>query len=1447
MTRLGVWAAIAACWIAGSFLGMAGVALRTEVGRELVSRTAVGLLNDRINGRLTMGELDGSFIDGLEIHDIVLRGPNDETVIALDRLQLRYRLADLLSRRIVLGQLILERPRVNLTQSRPGAPFTLGEVFASDSGGGGGSTFLIAFNDVQIRDGSLLIRTPADSMDPGVVEGEVGAESYLRLRRIEGITAEFDYLRVSSPRPEDRGLLANISRLGASVSDPAVSVANLAGRARLVGDSLEVDLSELHLAETRARARGALVFRGGLSLDLDVEVDPIVTDELRALIPELPAGLRGSANVRVNGSPDGVLRTDARELDLAGIGGGGDVRGRLGILLRPGGNWAFRDTDLDLRTFDLEYVRGFLDTLPVAGRLTGNVKAVGPKERLAVEIDVVLRDSLVEGWPESQIRGAGDLRLDEGLVFDGFRLRNTRLDLATVRRMLPSIQLLGSMLASGTLNGPWNEMRFNGTLRHRHAPGPESLVRGTMRVDATGDPVGVWADVFLDSLRFEGLRSSYPAIIVGGSFAGRVLLSGYMDSLQMDARLAGPAGRIAIDGAVLLYGGDLGAHDVVLGADQVNLERLHPKLPPTAVNGDIRLAGVNRPATPPRWTASVALSRSLLRDVPLDSVLGRVVLGDTLLRVDTLDVWTEGMYADAHGAIGLEAPHRGVLVARANADSIGVFEPLMAALLGQPDSALAALPPSGAVAIAMELRGALDAYELEAQFEARDMRRADIYVSRLSGNVRWRSPFVNAVLDANLDSLRMGGLSFSGLEARVRGHADSMGWFARARFGSIGSWIAGGQLLVDTAGYMVPLDSMAFLLPTGAWFLDSAATVAASDSGIDFGDLTLRSATGAARVSLDGRLPLRGPASLQGTFEAVSLGDVAMLLQRFSGELDGELSGRLRLGGIARAPTIEATASLRDGVFQTLRIPFLDGEIDYRDQHLSGAFALWRRGERFVEVDVQLPIDLALTAVERRQLPGELTVRAVADSMPLSFVEAVVPVIRRSSGTATADVAIRGSWEEPELAGRVTIRDGATSFPALGVRHERLNGTLVLTGETIRIEEFSLRSGRGTAQVSGTVTLEELTSPRLDLRISARDFHAVNLRDFLNLNATGELELTGPPLGAVVTGSGTATRGEFYFADLITKQVINLEDTLFASFVDTTLIREQRLGTAFTRRFLDSLRVQNLSVSMGNDVWLRSSEANIQLAGNLTVNKARNEYRMTGTLVAQRGTYRLPLGPVTREFTVTRGEVRYFGTTDLDADVDIDAQHVVRTARGEDVTVFVHIGGTVYDPRLTLSSDFRPALSEPEIINYLLFGAPSLQALTTDTRGQNSGIGDQAVSQLAGVLSGQLEYALISDLGVPLDYVQIRPGDIGRGLSGTEIAIGKQFTLLGTTAFLTASPRICPRQAFSAANVGASLEFRLTRHWLFAASADPLRGCDGLATSNLTYQFGLDLLWEKSY
>jgi len=249
------------------------------------------------------------------------------------------------------------------------------------------------------------------------------------------------------------------------------------------------------------------------------------------------------------------------------------------------------------------------------------------------------------------------------------------------------------------------------------------------------------------------------------------------------------------------------------------------------------------------------------------------------------------------------------------------------------------------------------------------------------------------------------------------------------------------------------------------------------------------------------------------------------------------------------------------------------------------------------------------------------------------------------------------------------------------------------------------------------------------------------------------------------------------------------------------------------------------------------------------VSKRADEYLLWGTVRALRGTYALTLAPgVTREFAVREGTIRFFGSPRTDAELDIVVEHVVKTTRGDDVTIIAGLSGTMEQPVMTLRSDAQPPLSESEIISYLLFGAPTVQAFLGEGSSERRSLFEQSVDRFVGVLSGQIERAVVDQLGLPLDYFRIKPGEVQSGLQGTELLIGKQIELFGQPAFLRASPRLCPReQLLSLERVGVSLEYRFAAPWGASVSVDPLEVCGttGRAPITVPYQLGVDLFWEK--
>lgn len=1416
-------------------MGAASAAFRTAAGREVVVRWALETINRKLNGSVTVGAVGGSWIEGLEIRDFVVRDLEGEILARFPRLQLRYRLVDLLGGRLVFGQLTLDHPELRLMEDSAGR-LNLERVLGLGRGGEGPAP-LIAFRDVRLRSGRISIRTGS---------GGAGSE-----RTIEDLTATFPYVRLSSPLLAEKSVRFEVEDLQARVSDPSLEVRGLEGGVDFWGDSLTLDLDRLELRRSEARVKGSIRWPDGPWLyNLEIASSRFAPADLQWLVSWFPEGLTGNVRAAVHSRDPEVLEVHLERLALRSGRPGEGLAGQLDLVVGPGEEWALRDADLRFSDFSLEYLRSMFDTLPLAGRLDGTLQASGPKDRLLVQLDWVFRDSLVPGWPESHLRGGGMVSLadPEGFAFDGFALRRGVFDWETVNRIVP-LGFRGTLEAAGTLDGPWRQFQFSGTLRQRDDPYPPSTVRGVLRVDSRRDTVGIWADWAVDSLSLPGLQTSYSWLDLDGSFAGDLKLSGYLDSLELSADLAGPAGRIRARGSLVALAPPWGAHEIEVEFSRLDLGTLRSSLPQSQLNGRIRASARWDSLGPLRGQMTLLLDSSRVAGTPIDSGSGLLEVSDSVLLVDSVSLWAPGFALSGKGSLGLAENREGSTVLRGRSDSLATFWPLASWLWGGGQSVPDTLP-AGAADLRVEIRGSTRRWLASAELELRAVSWGPLKVSRAQARAQWKRGAVDTVaLELEADSLDWGRWSLSLLAARLSGGLDSLGWFARSRVGRDVSGIAGGVWLRQGNRIALKVDSLALLLPSEVWFLEDGARVVGGDSSLDFGAIRLVSASGRRRVELAGRLPGQGRGRLTLRTEALPVGDLWALLRHDPGEVGGEISGTLQLEGTASAPEIEGAVALSDLVFRGFSARYLDGRLQYGERRLTGSFGLWRSGQRIVEISLELPLELALRPVPERRLPGRLSARVTAEGVDLSFLEAMIPHTRNTSGRLFADFGIAGSWTHPELTGSIAVSDGAVTLPALGVRYERLDGRLTLSGDTIRIDTLSLRSGEGFAVISGYVRLEELTRPVLSLRMRGNNFHTMEVRDFLSFTASGDFRLEGPVLGARLTGSGVVDRGVLYFKDLITKEVINLEDPRYADLIDTSLIRRQRLGAEFEIRFLDSLRIDSLILEMGQDVWMRSSEANVQLTGRLAVNKVRDRYRLEGTLETPRGTYRLPLTTfVTREFTVTRGQLQYFGTPDLNAALDIEARHVVRRPR-ENINITVHIGGTLYSPRLSFTSDVHPPISEAEIMSYLIFGTSSFQALAQSGQGgRNAELINTALSRLAGAISGQFEQA-IANFGLPLDYFQIRPSEVGvAGLSGTEVAVGMQRSLFGVPTFLTLSPRICPQASDIPVGLGFSAEGRLSRHWLLALSRDAVGPCAALGASDqIRYQLGLDLFWERTY
>lgn len=1470
------------CGALATVVGVIAALFFTNPGRHLLLRVVRDQSSSFLRGSLEIGAVRGSWLRGFVLERVVIRDTAGVLLINAPIIQARYDLGNLLGGRFVINSLRIEGAEIQVVKHRAGPGrddrTNVEEVFRLNEPtppvlGIPGRPPLIEVRNLVIVDSRVTIRVPwnpdgrlhtqaqidsalnYERSRPGRrIEAE--SEGLTQVREITQLNSTMPLVRLSSP--DRQPITASVGALAARISDPELDIRNAELSLSVKGDSLLFQARRLELPGTRASGEGRIDWpRDTILYHVRLDAPELALEDVRFISPQFPA-FRGRA--RVTGTSLSGARTEWDLRDLSVGDAASTISGRLVAITDVYRGLGFRNLQLNIQNLNLDVPRAYLDTLPFHGAVTGTLQADGFFDRMTVALDWEFADSLVPGGAVSRVSLAGPLRFETaGLVFENDALRSSDVDLRTVAVQAPAVVLKGRLAADGTLNGPLKNVEFQGTAVHRDGDLPASRIVGKVRLDTRGEVLGLTTDVVLDSLVFAGIQPSFPTVDARGALGGTAKLDGTLDHLAVDLDVGGALGQVRALGSVTLSPPRFGADSLRLTFARLDLSTLARTAPATRLSGQLTANGRVNSGEAPVGTLAMQLGRSTVAGFTLDSTQVLLHAGDSLITADTVVTTWNGGRLDGHGAVGWQAPRSGEAAFHVEATSLAVFDSLALAFTGLTRDTTPGVdaPLNGRGRADVVLSGALPTLRIRGTATLDSVRWLGYRARALTGGLDWNRGDSALTAQVTADSLWIRSLKYSGVDGRVAGRTDSLSWVAAIAAGEMGSARGGGRFQQVPGASLLHADSLALDLVGRTWSLDRPLNARITDSviAVDTARLVTRDRSGS--VELAGSIPRLGPGAVGVKAIGVELRDIYSLLQRDTTGIAGVVAADARLNGTARAPELQGNASLTGAKIGDFQAPLIRTTFDYRDRMLQTDLTLWREGVSVVDVNARLPLDLALAGAKTRQLPGPLNIVAKGDSIDLAIIEAFTPNLRRVSGRLDLDARVEGQWDRPRLAGSVTVRDGAATVPDLGVRYDEIRGTILLSGDSLTTDSLHLAGRFGHLDVEGGVRLERLTQPLFNLRLVGQDFEVMNVPDFMAIRATTDLRVSGSVFHPNLTGSSRITNSVIYFADLVEKDIVNLEDPLFADLVDTLALRRYDLGAAFQSRFLDSLAIRDLRLDIGEGVWLRSAEANFQLEGNLLVNKVplregvRYPYRLDGDLNVPRGTYTLRAGGViNRTFTVEGGTVRYFG--DLNADLDIQARHIVRTPQrgSEDLPVIVHITGTLEVPKLTLTTPpDRPPMTEGQLISLLTVGSADPLALGTREQ-QAAFLRSVAVNALA----SELQRSLVSTERAPFDVLEIRPGVTSGAVgasSPTQLAVGRA---LSNNLFVTANAGFClgsGQPTFNARNLGATLEYRFNRVLRGQLSAEPVqtclaRGVDIFGTTR-RYQFGAELRWDRGY
>ena len=144
------------------FLGGLSALVGTGTGRALLARIASRVVAGAVDGRIEVGDVSGSLLTGVTLSDVKLYDPDSTLVGALPRVELTYSPFDFAAGRVVLQEVHLTRPYINLVQHKNGR-LDLEDLLrlGRPDSGPHRPPPLVLLRNVRIDDGTVVVRLQA--------------------------------------------------------------------------------------------------------------------------------------------------------------------------------------------------------------------------------------------------------------------------------------------------------------------------------------------------------------------------------------------------------------------------------------------------------------------------------------------------------------------------------------------------------------------------------------------------------------------------------------------------------------------------------------------------------------------------------------------------------------------------------------------------------------------------------------------------------------------------------------------------------------------------------------------------------------------------------------------------------------------------------------------------------------------------------------------------------------------------------------------------------------------------------------------------------------------------------------------------------------------------------------------------------------------------------------
>jgi len=1139
------------CTLIVGVTSMAVIVTQTTWFKEWLRGFIVRQAEDYVNGRLSIGRLDGNLFFGVDLEDVDVT-MNGKTVVDVKNVGLDYNAFTFIKGDVVLDAIKVERPILRLEQTAQG--WNLANLIKTKTPDNPNNKRTIEIGEIGIADATLYV----DSQPVGTA----GIDVPDRIDRIDASVG------VKSNAKE---LAVDINHVSLRAANPQFGVNALSGVIRKSDTEIDFDNVALRTEQTSLQVNGTIKNLDSKTpvLNIKASSDKFAVNELARIVPALRGyDLQPAFELTANGPADRMaLSVNARDKSVGNVVAdvtmdalepARRIAGTAHVTHLNVGPVAKSPTlksDITGQArFDLALPS---ERLPLSGTYTVNaerVQVIGYEARDVVANGRIDGQTITVNAKAAAYGGnataAGTVKAGQPLALD-LHGQAAHVDLRNLPPQLNAPGVPSNLQFAYTVQG--RGPVFSGTVNME----PSTLAGATIARGTTGEfTVGNGAPTYaangqvsdldlqqvgrgfnIPALAADRYRSRVNAMFdVKGSGGGKYPLTIDASGTVVDSEMFG-ASFPRLDFATNLSGGD--AHVTAVGQ--------FANLDPAQVSGNERVAGkltgsvdvmttirqYAEGVTPDSIDASghVDLSASTIGGVDIDSAVVQGQYANREGRLDQLSIMGADVSVTGQGPIALNETGSSNVALHIETPSLE----RIGKLVNQPLT-------GGAIVDAYVTGNGNELY-VNGTLQGSNLGQGDNNALSLTSTFDVSVPQLDAqraAVHASNEAtfLQVGGQKINQLFADVT-YGQSKVYFSATAKQEQRQLDAGGTVILHPDHQEIHLPDLILRSQQIEW-----RTAPGSEPAIQYGKdriavNNMQLVSGDQRIIANGVVGSANEA-LKVQAENVDVAQLNQLALGQPGQVTGRLNANATITGSTSDPHVAGEFALTQGAFRQFKFESLGGKVEYAqpgvtlDVKLQQNPNAWLTAKGFAPISALRPTPAEMAHQHHEPAAGEaIDIRVESSPIDLGLIQGFTSYVTNVMGTLQANFKVTGSGYDPHLDGAIEVHNGAFALPDLGTSYTGLDTRIDLKPDAVTITEMRILDNHGDAMtIGGQLAVHERAVGGVNVNVKSDNFKVIDNK-MGNVRLNTDVRLTGEVLKPRVEGTVAVETGQIDVAELL--------------------------------------------------------------------------------------------------------------------------------------------------------------------------------------------------------------------------------------------------------------------------------------------------------------------------